>query len=243
MNDQLYTAASGLIVEERRLELTANNLANVSTPGFRASRAFTSVFESRTGDAPSNSRSINRAVALAGTYAEPGPGPMEPTERALDVGLRDEGLLVVESPAGRAYTRAGNLLIAPDGTLTDGAGNPVLGEGGGRLEGLSPSTTITADGNIVDGPAILGRLMVVRDPSKILLQAGSNLMSAGGQDDLLETVDEPQLMPGWLERSGTEPVRELVYLLESQRAFESYQKLITLTNDVNRRAVNEIAGG
>ena len=62
-------------------------------------------------------------------------------------------------------------------------------------------------------------------------------------DRLLEPVDEPQLQPGWLERSGADPLSELVRLIEAQRAFEGYQKLISMTmNEVNRRAIADIAG-
>jgi flagellar basal-body rod protein FlgG len=68
------------------------------------------------------------------------------------------------------------------------------------------------------------------------------LLSAAGRDGALDVVDEPSLRPGWLDGSAADPMQELVRLVEAQRAFESYQKIVKMTmNEVNRRAVNEIA--
>ena len=68
------------------------------------------------------------------------------------------------------------------------------------------------------------------------------MLSANGRDDELERSDA-DLRPGWLESSGVDPLRELVRLIETQRAFESYQKLVSMTmNETNRRAVNDLAG-
>ena len=95
-----------------------------------------------------------------------------------------------------------------------------------------------------DGTAGVVREIAARDSRVSLLEhAGNSLLSARGDDARLEVVDEPQLQPGWLEGSGTDAIHEMVQLIEAQRAFESYQKLISLTmNEVNRRAVHDIVG-
>jgi flagellar basal-body rod protein FlgG len=185
----------------------------------------------------------NRQVALAGTYEVPGPGPQRPTGRGLDVALGADELLVVLTDAGRTYTRNGALAVTPTGELTDAGGHPVLGAGAVPVTGLSTSAVVTASGDVVDGERLLGRLLVVRDPGGLLEPLGDGLLTAGGRDASLETVAVPTVLPGHLEGSTTNPVEELVRLLEAQRAFESYQRLITMTMyDVNRRTVGEIAG-
>ena len=71
---------------------------------------------------------------------------------------------------------------------------------------------------------------------------GGNLFSAGGNDAALQTVSEPRVEPGRLESSAADPLGEMVRLIEAQRAFESYQRMISVTmNEVNRKTVNEIA--
>jgi flagellar basal body rod protein FlgG len=243
MNGQLYTAASGLLVEERRMDLVSNNLANLSTPGFRARRAFATVYGGALARAGGANAAANRSVALAGAYEVPGPGPTRNTGRALDVALNPDELLAVRTQGGRRYTRAGSLDISPAGELVDGAGNPLLLPDGKTIRGLSGNVEIAADGRVLDGGNDMGRLLVVRDTRGNLVPEGSGLYRAAGGDGALEVVDDPILRPGWLEGSATNALDELIQLIESQRAFESYQKLVSLTmNDVNRTAVTQIAG-
>ncbi len=243
MDSQLYTAASGLLQEERRLELISNNLANLSTPGYRAQRAFATVYQKLGPEAGAIVRGANAGVAIAGTFEVPGPGPIRSTGRDLDVALEDGDLLAVETPGGRRYTRAGNLGVSTDGKLVDAAGRAVLGTDGKPIQGLGAGASIAADGSVLEGDNEVGRLLVVRDPKKVLAREGNNLLSAVGNDAALATVADPTVRPGWLEGSGTDALGELVHLIEAQRAFESYQKLVsTSMNEVNRRAANDLAG-
>jgi flagellar basal-body rod protein FlgG len=243
MNSELYTAASGLLVQERRLEQIANNLANVNTPGFRPQKSFTEVYTGIGGKAPSVLRLANAAVALAGNYEVPGPGPSRSTGRPLDVALPANEYFAVDTAAGRRYTRAGNLDVDASGNLVDAAGNPILGADGKPVSGLGPGAEITAGGEARDTAGTAVKLLVVRDPENLLRPQGGNLRTAAGNDGALETVSSPKLRAGFLESSGTDPVRELVEMVEAQRAFESYQRLITMTmHEVNRKAVNELVG-
>ncbi len=243
MNSQLYTAASGMIAEERRLELIANNLANLSTAGYRSLRSFFEVYRGVAEKAPPERRAANAAVAIAGTFEVPGPGTARPTGRALDVALPAEGLIAVRTEAGRGYTRAGSLAVGPGGGLIDALGHPVLDTQGQPIAGLLTEPRIEGDGRVFDGENEVGRMLVVRFDADLLVRAGKSLFSARGNDKALEPLDEPELQPGYLEDPAGDPVSELVQLIEAQRAFHSYQKIISLTmNEVNRRAVNDIAG-
>jgi flagellar basal body rod protein FlgG len=235
MNAQLYTAASGMVTGEREVEMITNNLANLSTPGFRAQRSFTAAIAAARASA-------NRSVALAGSYEVPGPAAARPTGGKLDVALEADDLLAVDTPSGRRYTRAGNLEISPDGDLVDVAGRPVVGTDGRAVDGLTHAAAIDPSGRLVENGEEVGRVMIVRDVAGVLHPEGSGLLSAEGRDAKLEVVEEPTLRPGWLDGSAADPMQELVRLVEAERAFESYQKIVKLTmNEVNRRAVNEIA--
>lgn len=242
MNSHLYTAASGLLAENRRLELVSNNLANALTPGYRAQRAFATVFERLGRGAPPFARAANAAVALAGAYEKSGPGPFRETGRTLDVALPDGILIAVETARGRRYTRAGALGVSAAGELVDSGGRRVLGADGKPVAGLGPQAAIAADGRVLEGEAERGRLALVRAGRGAVVPEGGNLLRAAREEEI-EPVAEAELRPGWLEGSATDSLGELVELIETQRAFETYQKLVSLAmNDVARKAVTEIAG-
>lgn len=247
MNTNFYTAASGLIVEERRLDLLANNLANASTPGYRAQRSFRQVWQRFDDAAGAESRSVNQAVALAGAFEMHGPGPARATGRLLDVALDDGDLLAVLTADGVRYTRNGALAVSTNGELTDAAGRTLLGPSGQPIDGLTGEARITGDGRVVAGTGEdateVGRLRVVRFDADRMRPTGDNLYAVEGDDATLEEVAEPRMRTGWLEGSAADPVIEMVHLIEAQRAFESYQKLISMTmNDVNQAAIREITG-
>ena len=243
MYSQLYTAASGLIQEQKRLDLISNNLANLSTSGFRSQRLFSTIYRRLDPNVPESIQSGNASVAVAGAYEVPGRGPVRYTGRDLDVALADGTFLAVQAAGGRGYTRNGSLQITADGALLDGGGRSLLDAQGQSISGLGPLATIGADGAVREAGNELARLMLVRDPRNRLEITGEGLLSAGGRDNEMEAVGEPNLQPGWLEGSGTEALGELVQLIEAQRAFEAYQKMIFVTmNEVNRRAVNDLAG-
>jgi flagellar basal-body rod protein FlgF len=243
MNSQLYTAASGMLVEQRRLELISNNLANTSTPAYRSQRAFSTVYQRFGPEAADGIRAANAGVALAGTYEVPGPGPLRDTGRALDLALDADQFLAVQTPAGRRYTRAGALDVTSTGALIDAMGNPVLGASGKPITGVVPGAIVTADARLVNEESEIGRLLVMRDPKHVLRPEGNNLLATDGSDAALAKVTDPSVKPGWLEGSGTNALGELVELIQAQRSFETYQKIVSTTmNETNRKTVNDIAG-
>ena len=239
MNSQLYTAASGLIVESRRMDLVSNNLANVSTSGFRSQRVFSTIYEGVAAVDPAL-RAGNQSVALAGSYDVPLPGPMQPTGRPLDIALAPDEWLTVQSADGPRYTRAGSLQIDETGRLVDGSGRTLLNSERKPIEGLGDRVEISGDGAVHSDGGEVARLLVMRDDNRRLRPTGDGLY---GADGALKKVDDPKVRNGWLEGSNTIALDEMIKLIESQRAFESYQRLVNVTmNEVNRRTVNEIAG-
>jgi flagellar basal body rod protein FlgG len=242
MNSQLYTAAAGLLVEQRRLEVIGNNLANLSTHGYRAQRLFSTIYQRFAAAAPESVRAANASVAVAGAYEVPGGGPPRQTGRALDLALPDGTFLAVSTQAGRRYTRDGSLQVSSRGELVDSAGRQILDRKNRPITGLGVDASIGADGRVTEGGAERARLRLVRDPQRVLRREGDGLLRAADESRLAEER-EPALRPGWIEDSATNALDELVRLIEAQRAFESYQKLVSMTmNEVNRRAANDLAG-
>lgn len=241
----LYTAATGMGAMETKLDVIANNLANINTTAFKKDRANfedllyrTEVFPG-VRDANQTPTAVGTQVGLGvrvtSTQAEQRQGTLQETGRDLDIGIQGRGFLRVLDPASQQtmYTRAGNLDINADGQLVIGSAQT------GRL--LDPPiqipqeatrVVINADGQVIaqmPGVAELqvqGQLQLAQfvNPDG-LLKVGENLYSqtdASGP----ETPGNPGqnglgvIRQSYLEASNVEPVNELIDLITTQRAFE-----------------------
>jgi len=194
---------------EARQAALANNLANVSTPGFKAERVFARLLDERT--------------AIVEGATDFSAGTLNATGRPLDVALIGDGFLVVETPQGRRWTRVGALSLDDTGALVDGAGHRVLGTSGplvlppGRVEvGLDGSVKVNGDR--------VGSLLVERSTdSAPLLREGSNLWLPSAGKEAAPT-GEVQVRQGQLEESNVDPVTALVEMIEIQRAYSAVQR-------------------
>jgi len=210
MDRGLYIAASGMLSEMARQDLLANDLANASTPGYKADRAeqrsFADVLLSntRTG-APVGPIGTGSAIVKQGTDLSG--APLKDTGEPLDFAIAGDGFFAVRTPQGQRFTRNGSFQTAANGQLTDQLGNAVLDKQGQPI-------TVGADGTVA--PASLG-VFAVSGPRK----AGDNLFTgtAAGQAT-------GQARSGALEDSGVDPARAMIDMIASLRAFESGQKAI-----------------
>ena len=234
MDRLAYVAMTGAKQTEVAMAITANNLANVSTTGFRADlHAFTREPVEGTGFATRT----NAVVESAGIDLRP--GATQSTGRDLDVVLNNGGYLAVQAPDGtEAYTRAGNLRVASGGILTTASGLPVLGEGGPVAIPPSETLLIGTDGTVTvrplgQGPealALVDRLRLVRPEPQNLVK---------GPDGLLRQVDGAEAPPdatvtlqsGALESSNVNVAEALVSMIELSRQFESQINIIKNAQD------------
>ena len=126
MDEMIYLAMTGAKQTEYAQAINSNNLANISTTGFRADLHS---FSSMPIDGPGVETRINAVVDSYGTDLSQ--GPISTTGRALDIAVRGDGFIAVQTPDGReAYTRAGDLRVEAGGLLSTGAGHLVVGDGG-----------------------------------------------------------------------------------------------------------------
>ena len=210
-------------------------MANARSDGFRPQRTFVESYLTASQQSEPSLSSLFPSVRTSETYAVPGRGPIEPTGRMLDMALPDEHFFAVETPAGVRYSRIGELSVNEAGELIDRQGRRVLDDAGEPLAELDQNVQVASDGSLTVDGAPRGQIAIYRGE---LSPIGDGLYE--GAPALTES---PELTVGFLERSAVDAVGELVRLIESQRAFERYQRVISLTmNEVNRRAVSEIAG-
>jgi len=246
VSDGLYIAASGALARLHDLEIVANNLANTDTVGFKRDRpTFESVLQSSllgAGSEPIAGATGRSFARVDGVATDFGSGPTVSTGGALDVAIRGRGFFQVDTPAGTRYTRSGAFQTSADGTLVTAAGGEVAGEGG-PLDSGGRSVRLLASGDLVDDRGVsLGRLRVVdfESPERLSKEGNSLYRAPDGLDPTdLEDFD---LLPGSLEQSNVEPVRELAALVTLQRSFDAAMRTITSNDQITRQLIEEITG-
>ena len=248
MDRGTYNAASGGLVQLRKLELVNNNLANVNTPGFK--RQFLVTEAQRFDDTFAQAIEGEDPFARGDHERTPGavnprsvidfsPGPIKSTGNKLDVALRSPNdFFVVQTPAGLEYTRAGNFTLSSDGTLVTQDGMSVQGDGG-PITANAAGVSIEEDGSLRAGGVPVGKLQVMRFSSTEGLEAtggGRFRLRAGTQP---ETVD-PEVVPESLEMANVSVVTSMIDLISATRAFELYSRSAQGIDQLNQTAISQI---
>ncbi len=238
MERGLYIAASGMLAEQVRQDQIANDLANASTTGYKADRSAQRSF----GDMLLENSATGAVIGPLGLGAhiaeirtDLSQGPLHQTGEPLDVAVNGPGFLAVQTPQGVRYTRDGELALDAGGRLVSSAGLPVLGTGGQPITvSGSDKLTIAPDGRVTSDGRQVGTLAVV------------SLANPQKQGDTLFTGTPgarpagTELVQGSLEGSGVDPVRTMVDMIASLRAFESSQRVIHAIDETLAKAVSSV---
>jgi len=229
MDEMIYLAMTGAKQTEYAQAINTNNLANVSTTGFRADlHSFSSV----PIEGPGVETRINAVVDSYGTDFSQ--GAITTTGRDLDVAVRGEGFIAVQAPDGtEAYTRAGDLRVEAGGLLSTGAGHLVMGDGGPVAIPPNSSLLIGGDGTISiqplgQGPetlTIVDRIKLV-NPDTALLQKGSDGLLRMADDQVAAADASVSLISGALEQSNVNVAKTLVNMIELARQYEMQVNVI-----------------
>jgi flagellar basal-body rod protein FlgG len=180
---------------------------------------------------------------LSGNATDFTPGVLRETGRPLDVALDGDGFLVVQTPRGERYTRAGALTVDASGQLVTQRGELIVGENGPiTIRRGKGDLGIGTDGSIsVDGqPA--GKLRIVRfnDARAALKKEGDSVFMATGKEEP-QDANGTRVVQGVLELSNVNAVTEMATMMHNSREFDSLQRSITLMmNDIGRKVATEI---
>ncbi len=227
------TRQAGLAKE---LQSVANNIANLSTTGYRREGV---VFAEMVEALPVEGGSV-AMTAARGRWFDDLQGSLDETGGALDLAVEGEGYFTVMTAAGERLTRAGAFTRDPDGTIVTMDGHRLLDEGGGEIAipfearhvNVSADGTISADGEPV---ARIG-LVAVADPSKLFREAGVLFRAEAPP----VPVEGGRVLQGFLEQSNVDPVAELARMVEVQRAYEYGQKLLDSEDERIRLVVRTL---
>ncbi len=231
MNIVSLVAASRLVAQERAIEVTAMNIANVNTPGFQASRVqFSQWLSPMEAGAVRGDRQTAYTQDRA-TWRDTQPGTLTQTGNPFDLAVRQGGYLTVASDRGPWLTRDGRFGPLPNGTIGDGSGNALLDVNGRPLQ-LSPGDmqiSITGDGSVSSENGVLGKIGVVTPADPMKLQAeGSTLFRA---DTPTRQVTQPGVVQGVLEQSNVPAVLEVTRMMNDLRDYQFTTQLLQAEDD------------
>lgn len=243
MDRVIYLALSGAQQAFEQQAVTENNVANVSTPGFRAQLS-----AYRQVPVVGGSGDPTRVFVTASTPgADFTPGPIMQTGRPLDVAVQGDGWLAVNTAnGGEAYTRAGDIQINPDGGQLTINGLPVMGSSGPLAVPPGAAITIAKDGTISalgqgDPPnsvAVIGQLKLVNPPTSSLVRGDDGLFRlASGQPAPADP--NVTVLSGALEGSNVNPVTGMVDMIAQARDFQMHMKVLQ-NADTNDQSANQL---
>lgn len=263
MSKGIYTALSGAMAQNQRLETVANNIANVNTTGYKKDTTVFSEYITANEKAPDviqvprvpasiesfyDMQGGDKAyVNSAGTYAEHSQGALKNTGNAFDLAIEGDGFFEVLTPQGVRYTRNGAFKIDGEGRITNSEGHIVLGEGAGAdpaqraLRVSGRNVTVSFNGDIYDGQNQIGRLSVVNIANKDALQKqGSSLFGLKAPYNVAPQPANVKIHQGFVEMSNVNIVEEMTNMIVATRAFETNQAAMKAHDQMDEKLVNEV---
>lgn len=240
MDQVSVTAASGLQSRMEALDLVANNLANTTTGGFKLDREFYSLFSAADNEADG---SPTRLPLIQKQWTDFSQGVLTQTGNALDLALSGKGFFAVTGPSGALYTRNGSFQLSPNGQLTTGEGYPVRDTAGQPIQTQSQAPIeVGEDGSVTQSGQAIGQLQIVDFSDRSMLQKlGNSYFMPSDPKALPVPATEATVRQGKTENSNVAPAESAVRLVGLMRQFEMLQKAITITSDMNKQALTEVA--
>lgn len=250
----LYTGWTGMVNEQKRLDVISNNMANSDTIGYKDERVSSQAFEQvlgikiRDGSQAYHNEAIGRlslGVKIGEVYTDYSQGSVRQTGGTYDVALSGSGFFTVNvvDKSGNThtrFTRNGQFHLTKEGLLVDADGNAVQGEGGditidssSRVVSISPEGVITADGTVIDTL----RLVDFEDYD-YLLKYGNTMYEP--VEGATMTDANVEVLQGYTEQSNVNVVKEMVDMISITRAYETNQKVIKSYDSMLDKAVNQV---
>ncbi len=218
----IHDVVRGCHIQEFRLDMISNNLANANTAGFKKDILF---FD--------KVLQVHQKTNMA-------QGNMRHTDNPLDVALAGDGFFKVSTANGVRYTRNGRFGVNGQGVLATMNGDPVLGESGTiTIDGKE----ITIDGNgavRVDGDEVDRLSIVSFDQEEYLRKEGFSCFKYTGEDGEGAPPQETSVKQGYLEESNVVVTQEVIKMMETLRCFEAYQKVLQSFDETDGKVINEV---
>ena len=251
MSTGFFTAASGMLMQQRTLNVIANNMANSNTPGFKTERVVSTTFEQallmRQEGSKQSAIGTGDAVKVVEDVATKfDPSFLQTTQRPFDLAIQGEGFFTVQTADNKQYlTRNGQFDMDAEGYLILPDVGRVQGTRGDIKIGSS-DFTVTAQGDVYNADnRRVGTLKIVGATEDAQLEKFPNglFQVPGGEGEPGETAElyeigTPNIGQGLIEASNTDFNREMALLMETQRTFQSVSKALMMIDEIEQRAAN-----
>ena len=236
-----YDLASNMITQNRNMNVISNNMANVSTPGYKSDRIVETTFREeliyrydRAGRTPVGNVSwVDTQAERVTNYTE---GGLRGTERLLDVAIGGRGFFAIQTDNGVVYSRDGSFNLDNQGYLTLSGIGRVLGTNG-PIRLTTDKVSIDPQGNIMseDGFQNFGRIQVVdfADYSQLTKITGGVFRSAAAG----QNVQDPQMKQEYLEDSNVSMIDEMTAMMSGQRVLQSSSQLLRMYDQLTGKIV------
>jgi len=227
----------------RQMDITANNMANANTVGFKREQALFHEYVEQVQQAQIEDARKTSFVLDYGAIHDTRQGAFQSTGNPLDVMIEGPGYLNVQNPDGSvAYTRAGFVKILDNGDLATSGGQRLLDENG-RTINVPPdqmrNVTIAEDGSVMAGDAPLGRLAVTSFADENMLEVRGDGMLTGTGGRFMAAA-ETKLRRGGVEASNVEPIVETTNMVDIMRSYQTSRRLSEDMADMRKQAINRL---
>jgi flagellar basal-body rod protein FlgF len=235
MENLSYISLSQQMALQQQMEITANNIANINTPGFKSQNEIFLEYLNR-----SASGDTLKQVKNAGSYRDLTSGALKMTSNELDFAIQGEGYFTVETPQGTRYTRDGSFSLNDKNEIVTQSGYKVMGDGGAlTVQPGASRITVSSDGSVSTEKGTVGKMKVVNfDNDQKLSPEGGNLYNANGQQET--PVEKVQIVQGSIESSNVNPVVEMNKMIEGLRLYQASQKMIQNDHERIRTMIQKL---
>lgn len=223
------------------LDIVANNIANASTGGYKNDSEFYTVFTSEAADADGEDVPTTLPM-IQKHWTDFSQGTLESTNNPLDLGLQGSGFFAVQGPSGPLYTRHGSFKLSATGTLVTGDGFAVMDRTGQAIT-LTPNqrVEVSPDGSLHQNGQVVAQVQLVdfKEPGAVTKQGHNYFQNISGKAP--SDAADVQVYQGKVEGSNVSPAHGAMRLVTLTRQFEMMQKAISISNDMGREAIEQVA--
>ena len=249
----LYTAYTGMMNEQYRMDIMSNNLANADTTGFKkegsTSQAYSEVMAVKIKDVSENPNTPKRlgnmrhSVKIGETYTDFSQGSLRDTGNTYDIAIGGDAFFNIEftnksGETSTKYTRDGGFTLTKDGYLVTKDGDYVLGENGRiQLSTTAGNTVIDESGNIYQDDRLVASLKLTEfEDTNYLTHYGETMWDAK-EGAVAKDAEDAKIYQGYLEMSNASVVKEMVNMITISRQYESNQKMLTTFDDTLEKSM------
>jgi len=237
MDNAIYVGLSRQMILERELDITANNLSNVDTVGFK--------FESMiNNDDPVTMPTLGQPptavnfVAGVGVARDFTQGSLTQTGAPFDLAIDGRGFFQINTADGPRYTRDGRFRMDASGALVDQDGDPV--DGNIVVDPKKGAVTISPNGVVSQSGQQVGKIAVYNFDSLAALSKDGNNQYRNDSNLTPTAAPNAQVRQGFLEQSNVEPIRQITRLIEINRAYDAVANMMSSAQDLSDSAVERL---